>query len=117
MEQKMRKFIPLFVLVGLALVAAAIYIIVYHVGMPTRDLSGAPANFWWGLWQGLIIVLSFIASWFDNNIVLYQVHNNGFWYNLGYIIAIFISIGVFAVVVEKQERKLRKKQARKSKKK
>src|SRR5665647_3859088 len=69
MEQKMRKFIPLFVLVGLALVAAAIYIIVYHVGMPTRDLSGAPANFWWGLWQGLIIVLSFIASWFDNNIV------------------------------------------------
>jgi hypothetical protein len=22
--------------------------------------------------------------------------NNGFWYNLGYIIAIFISIGVFA---------------------
>ena len=117
MDEKMRKFIPLFVLVGVALVAAAIYIIVYHVGMPTRDLSGAPANFWWGLWQGLIIVLSFIASWFDNNIVLYQVHNNGFWYNLGYIIAIFISIGVFAVVVEKQERKLRKKQARKSKKK
>ena len=96
MDEKMRKFIPLFVLVGVALVAAAIYIIVYHVGMPTRDLSGAPANFWWGLWQGLIIVLSFIASWFDNNIVLYQVHNNGFWYNLGYIIAIFISIGVFA---------------------
>jgi hypothetical protein len=95
MDEKMRKFIPLFVLVGVALVAAAIYIIVYHVGMPTRDLSGAPANFW-GLWQGLIIVLSFIASWFDNNIVLYQVHNNGFWYNLGYIIAIFISIGVFA---------------------
>jgi len=96
MDEKMRKFIPLFVLVGVALVAAAIYIIVYHVGMPTRDLSGAPANFWWGLWQGLIIVLSFIASWFDNNIVLYQVHNNGFWYNLGYIIAIFISIGAFA---------------------
>ena len=90
MEEKMKKFIPLFVLVGLALVAAAIYIIVYHVGMPTRDLSGAPANFWLGLWQGLIICLSFIASWFDNNIVLYQVHNNGFWYNLGYIIGLII---------------------------
>jgi hypothetical protein len=96
MEQKMRKFIPLFVLVGLALVAAAIYIIVYHVGMPTRDLSGAPANFWWGLWQGLIIVLSFIASWFDNNIVLYQVNNNGFWYNLGYLIALSVSVGGIA---------------------
>src|SRR5674476_1239356 len=78
MEEKMKKFIPLFVLIGLVLVAAAIYITVYHVGMPTRDinLSGAPANFWLGLWQGLIICLSFIASWFDNNIVLYQVHNN-----------------------------------------
>jgi hypothetical protein len=96
MEENIRKFIPLFVLVGLAVLAAAIYVIVYHVGMPTRDLSGAPANFWWGLWQGLIIVLSFIASWFDNNIVLYQVNNNGFWYNLGYLLALSVSVGGIA---------------------
>ncbi len=95
MEEKMKKFIPLFVLIGLAVLAVAIYITVYHVGMPTRnvDLSGAPANFWLGLWQGLIVCLSFIASWFDNNIVLYQVYNDGFWYNLGYIIALFVSVG------------------------
>jgi len=98
MEEKMKKFIPLFVLIGLALVAVGIYIIVGHVGMPTRDIdtSGAPANFWWGLWHGLIIYLSFIASWFDNNIVLYQVHNNGFWYNLGYLIALSVSVGGIA---------------------
>jgi hypothetical protein len=93
MEEKMKKFIPLFVLIGLALVAAAIYIIVFHVGMPTRNLSGAPANFWWGVWQGLIIYLSFITSWFDNNVVLYEVNNNGFWYNLGYLIALSVSVG------------------------
>jgi hypothetical protein len=94
----MKKFIPLFVLIGLAVVAAAIYITVYHVGMLTRDtsLSGAPANFWLGLWQGLIICLLFIASWFDNNIVLYQVHNSGFWYNLGYLIALSVSVGGIA---------------------
>ena len=96
MDEKMKKFIPLFVLIGLAIVAFAIYIIVNHVGMPTRDLSGAPANFWWGLWQGLIVFLSFIASWFDNNIVLYQVNNNGFWYNLGYLIALSVSVGGIA---------------------
>jgi len=96
MEENMKRFIPLFVLVALALVAAAVYIIVFHVGMPTRDLSGAPANFWLGLWQGLIIYLSFIASWFDNNIVLYQVNNNGFWYNLGYVIGLWVTIGAFA---------------------
>jgi hypothetical protein len=90
MDEKMKKFIPLFVLIGLAIVAVAIYIIVYHVGMPTRDLSGTPANFWLGLWQGLIVFLSFIASWFDNNIVLYQVNNNGFWYNLGYVIGLIV---------------------------
>ena len=98
MDEKIKKFIPLFVLIGVVLVAVAIYIIVYHVGMPTRDvnLSGTPANFWLGLWQGLIILLSFVASWFDNNIVLYQVHNNGFWYNFGYIIALCVSIGGLA---------------------
>ncbi len=95
MDERIKKFIPLFVLIGLVLLAVAIYIIVGHIGMPTRDvnLSGAPANFWLGLWQGLIVYLSFIASWFDNNIVLYQVHNNGFWYNLGYIIGLIISVG------------------------
>ena len=89
----MKKSISRFVLIGLALAAAAIYIIVFHVEMPTRDLSGAPANFWWGPWQGLIVYLSFIASWFEKNIVLYQVNNNGFWYNLGYLIALSLSVG------------------------
>ncbi len=96
MEESLKKFIPLVVLIGIVLVAAAVYIIVFHVGMPTRDLSGAPANFWVGLWQGLIIYLSFIASWFDNNIVLYQLNNNGFWYNFGYLIGLWAAIGAFA---------------------
>ncbi len=96
MEEGLKKFIPLFILVGVVLAAAALYIIVFHVGMPTRDLSGAPANGWLGLWHGLIIYLSFIASWFDNNIVLYQANNNGFWYNFGYLIGLWIAIGAFA---------------------
>ncbi|MGZ4863943.1 MAG: hypothetical protein ACXV5H_02920 [Halobacteriota archaeon] len=90
MDEKMKKFIPLFVLIGLVIVAIAIYIIAHHVGMPTRDPSGGPANFWLGLWQGLIVFLSFIASWFDNNIVLYQINNNGFWYNFGYVIGLIV---------------------------
>ena len=96
MDESMKKFIPLIVIIAVVLAAAAIYIIVFHVGMPTRDLAGEPANGWLGLWQGLIIYLSFIASWFDNNVVLYQVNNNGFWYNLGYVIGLWIAIGAFA---------------------
>ncbi len=96
MDDSVKKFIPVFVLFAVVLVAAAVYIIIFHVGMPTRDLSGTPANGWLGLWQGLIIYLSFIASWFDNNIVLYQVNNNGFWYNFGYVIGLWVAIGAFA---------------------
>ncbi len=96
MEENVKKFIPLFIIVVAVLVAAAIYIIVFHVGMPTQDLSGAPANGWLGIWQGLIIYLSFIASWFDNNVVLYQGNNTGFWYNFGYLIGLWIAIGAFA---------------------
>jgi hypothetical protein len=89
-----KNFIILSILGILALIGIGIYIVVNHVGMATRtDFSTEPANFWLGLWQGFIICLSFIASWFDNNVVLYQVHNNGFWYNFGFIIGIMISIG------------------------
>jgi hypothetical protein len=94
MNEKMKKYIPLFVVLGLLLLGAGIYIIVNHVGMATRvGYSAEPANFWLGLWQGAIIFLSFIASWFDKNIVLYQVHNNGLWYNIGFMIGLVIAIG------------------------
>jgi hypothetical protein len=39
MEEQMKKFIPLFVMIGLVRVAAAIYITVYNVGMATRDIG------------------------------------------------------------------------------
>jgi len=57
MEEKMKKFMPLFVLVGLALVAAAIYIIVYHVGMPTRDPRGRQRTF--GLVYGKVLLSAY----------------------------------------------------------
>ena len=94
MEEKWKKYIPLFIVGGLLLVGAGIYIIVNHVGMATRvGLPEEPANFWLGLWQGLIIWLAFIASWFDKNIILYQVNNNGLWYNVGFMLGICIAVG------------------------
>ena len=92
MNNEMKKFIPLFILFGIVLVGLAIYIIVYHVGMPMRG-EASTANFWLGLWQGAIVFLSFVASWFDGNVVLYQVNNNGFWYNLGYFLGLCVAIG------------------------
>lgn len=94
MSDKWKKFIPLMILAGLALVGAGIYIIVNHIGMVTRtNYPATAAGFWNGLWHGLIVILAFIASWFDRNIILYQAYNNGFWYNLGYIIGLAIALG------------------------
>ena len=53
-----------------------------------RDSADKPAGFWRGLWHGIIVVIAFIVSWFKSSVSVYEVHNNGFWYNLGFLIGI-----------------------------
>jgi len=56
-----------------------------------------PAGFWWGLWHGLISLVAFIVSLFNDNWTIYEVNNSGKMYNLGFIIGcvIFYSGGIF----------------------
>jgi hypothetical protein len=42
------------------------------------------AGFWMGLWQGWIAPISWLCSLFSDNINVYEVHNNGGWYNFGF---------------------------------
>lgn len=42
-------------------------------------------GFWGGVWHGMIMVPSFIGSLFDSSIAVYAVHNNGAWYNFGFV--------------------------------
>lgn len=51
-------------------------------------LSGHVYGFWGGLWHGVIIIFSWIGSWFSDDIAIYAVNNNGGWYNFGFIIGI-----------------------------
>ncbi|MGZ7169300.1 MAG: hypothetical protein ACXVI5_07040 [Halobacteriota archaeon] len=90
----MKKFIPVFILIGVARSCRRLHNRIPHWNADSGSFRGA-GELWLGLWQGLIIYLSFIASWFDNNVVLYQNNNNGFWYNFGYLIGLWITIGVF----------------------
>jgi len=41
-----------------------------------------------GLWQGLISPLTFIVSLFTDDVSIYEVHNNGGWYDFGFILGI-----------------------------
>lgn len=58
--------------------------------------NGTVAGFWLGLWQGIISPVTFIISLFRVDVRFYEVHNNGIWYNLGFVIgAGIISGGLF----------------------
>jgi len=51
------------------------------------------AGFWYGLWQGFIAPFVFVASLFKNNLSIYEVHNNGAWYNFGYLFGLACFFG------------------------
>ena len=47
----------------------------------TQELAG----FWLGLWHGIITPVTFVISLFNDNMNIYEVHNNGNWYNFGFV--------------------------------
>ena len=51
------------------------------------------AGFWYGLWQGFIAPFVFVASLCKNNLSIYEVHNNGAWYNFGYLFGLACFFG------------------------
>lgn len=63
----------------------------------TPNDEGKIAGFWKGIWQGLIAPITFIISIFTKSVHFYEVHNNGFWYNFGFVLGagLFFSGGIF----------------------
>ncbi len=57
------------------------------------DAEGAVAGFWLGLWHGFIALFSFIVSLFKENVGVYEAHNNGGWYNFGFILGVMMFFG------------------------
>ena len=55
--------------------------------------AGKAAGFWLGLWQGIIAPVTFIISLFNKNVQMYEVHNTGGWYNLGFLLGMSIILG------------------------
>ncbi len=59
----------------------------------TAGPQGKAAGFWLGLWHGLIAPVTFIISLFTNTVGMYEVHNNGGWYNFGFLLGMMILLG------------------------
>lgn len=51
------------------------------------------AGFWQGLWHGIISPITFVISLFNQDVQIYEVHNNGGWYNFGFLVGASIIFG------------------------
>ena len=64
-----------------------------------NSLEGVPdseeelAGFWQGLWHGFISPVVFIVSLFNKAVDIYEVHNNGGWYNFGFLLGASVIFG------------------------
>lgn len=63
-----------------------------------------PAGFFSGIWHGWLAPLSLIISIFKDHINIYEVHNTGFWYDLGYYMAIISGFGGLSLARKKDKK-------------
>lgn len=59
-----------------------------HLG--AANAEGIMAGVWLGLWHGAIAPVTFVLSLFKPDVSMYEVHNNGGWYNFGFLFGIML---------------------------
>ena len=74
------------------MVAAVLVLAACAAGANTVAQANQPdaAGFWLGLWQGLISPITFLISLFNNHVNIYEVNNNGNWYNFGFMLGVAV---------------------------
>lgn len=59
----------------------------------TVNPGGEIAGFWMGLWHGIIAPVTFVISLFKGNVGIYELYNNGGWYNFGFVLGLMTIFG------------------------
>jgi hypothetical protein len=65
----------------------------------------APAGFFWGIWHGWIAPVSLLIGLFDETTRVYEANNTGWFYDLGFYMAIVGGFGGFSLSRSKLKRK------------
>ncbi len=47
-----------------------------------------PAGFWYGLWHGIISIISLVLQVFNDNVGVYEINNSGGWYDFGFLLGV-----------------------------
>jgi hypothetical protein len=90
MRNKNVLLFSLVILLGIVLVGCAAG---PNAAIDTPSPDGIVAGFWLGLWHGIISPITFIISLFSDSVNFYEVHNNGGWYNFGFVLGAGILFG------------------------
>lgn len=79
------------------LAAGVLLVVVLALGAcaagPNVDVAPAGAGFWLGLWHGIILPVTFVISLFTDTVTIYEVNNNGNWYDFGFVVGLSLFSG------------------------
>jgi len=78
---------------ALLLVGAVVVLAACAAGPNDATGTGEDAGFWLGLWHGFISPVTFVISLFTDDVNIYEVQNNGNWYDFGFIFGISMAFG------------------------
>jgi hypothetical protein len=67
-------------------------------GDPRFGADQPPAGFFWGVWHGWIAPFALIGGFFNPAIRVYEGNNVGWWYDLGFYLAVIGGFGGLALV-------------------
>lgn len=87
--RRVRAILPLILLALVLAACAAGENPTVGVATAGGDLDG----FWLGGWHGVIAPITFIISLFTDNVNVYEIHNNGNWYDFGFVLGAGILFG------------------------
>ena len=70
--------------------AAAALVLAGCAAGDARFTVDAPAGFWTGIWHGFISWVTLIVGVFREDVGVYEIHNSGGWYDLGFLLGVGI---------------------------
>lgn len=66
-------------------------------------IDGNYANIFSGVWHGWIAPLSLIRGFFNDSIRVYESYNTGWWYDLGFYMAVISGFGGLSLARKKKK--------------
>ncbi len=70
----------------------------------TADANGHVAGILLGIWHGIISPVTLVVSFINPNMEMYEVHNDGSQYNLGFLFGVAIVFVILGAIVGSRRR-------------